>query len=80
MHIIVLKDGKYLVKKPMHLPNPEFDFFAACDILREALSTFDKQLWKFVMNDGSGLFFDVYTYPKEREERVGNGEKNNPIT
>ena len=63
MHIIVLKDGKYLVKKPMHLPHPEFDFFDACDILREALSTFDKHLWKFVMNDGSGLFFGCIHLP-----------------
>ena len=63
MHIIVLKDGKYLVKKPMHLPNPEFDFFDACDILREALSTFNDEINRWIMNDGSGVFFGCIHLP-----------------
>ena len=44
MHIILLRDQKYTVVEPKHLPNPEFDFFDACDILREALSTFNDEI------------------------------------
>ena len=53
MHIIVLRNEKYMVVEPMHLPHPEFDFYDACDILREALSTFNDEINRWIMNDDS---------------------------
>jgi hypothetical protein len=63
MHIIVLKNQKYMVVEPKHLPNPEFDFYDACDILREALSTFNDEINRWIMNDGSGVFFGCIHLP-----------------
>ena len=63
MHIIVLKNEKYMVVEPKHLPHPDFDFFTACDILRKALSTFNDEINRWIMNDGSGVFFGCIHLP-----------------
>ena len=63
MHIIVLNNGKYIVKKPTHGVHPDFGFYDACDILREALSTFNDEINRWIMNDGSGVFFGCIHLP-----------------
>ena len=52
-----------MVVEPKHLPHPEFDFYDACDILREALSTFNDEINRWIMNDGSGVFFGCIHLP-----------------
>ncbi|MGB2161684.1 MAG: hypothetical protein ACPHY7_00490 [Gammaproteobacteria bacterium] len=35
----------------------KWDFYDYCDIVREALSTFDDEINRWVMNNGSGIWF-----------------------
>ena len=63
MHLIVLQNGKYLVVEPKHKVDPMFDLFDACDILREALSTYYEEINRWIMNDGSGFFFGCIHLP-----------------
>lgn len=63
IHLIILKDGIYKVKEPGHEINPMFDFFDACDIFRNALATYQDEINRWIMNDGSGFFFGCIHLP-----------------
>lgn len=52
-----------MVIKPTIELNPDIDFWDYCDIFRQALSTFNDELNRFIMNDGSGVFFGCIHLP-----------------
>lgn len=62
-HYVILQDGKYMVIKPTMELNPNIGFWDYCDIFRQALSTFNDELNRFIMNDGSGVFFGCIHLP-----------------
>ena len=63
MDLIVLQDGLYHVypaTKAMFAGavRPEIvDCFSMCDIIREQLTTFLNHMNKYVMQDGTGIFY-----------------------
>jgi len=62
-HYVILQDEKYMVIKPTMELSPDIDFWDYCDIFRQALSTFNDELNRFIMNDGSGVFFGCIHLP-----------------
>ena len=52
-----------MVIKPTMELNPNIGFWDYCDIFRQALSTFNDELNRFIMNDGSGVFFGCIHLP-----------------
>ena len=58
MEIIIFQNEIYT----LYPINYNFDFskwgfYDYCDMVREALSTFDNQINRWVMNNGSGIWF-----------------------
>ena len=63
MSMIILQDGTYyLVEVTRHLFTglslPEtIDLFSLCEVLRHEYTTYLEHMNKYVMKDGSGLFY-----------------------